>query len=110
MKNSKHEEHDKPIIAQCKRFNTPIPDAILNRRKNKPQLGMGLEFFYKSFFVLCTERVFNEVVLGIAWSKIQEYADYYGMDFEESERFHVYISGMDEAYCKQMREDAKNKK
>lgn len=70
---------------------------------------MGLEFFYNAFFTLCTERVFNESVLGIAWSKIQQYADHYEMDFEEAERFHIYMSAMDHAYCKQTRENAKNK-
>lgn len=68
---------------------------------------MGLNFFYEAYLKLCTERVFHEVCLSISWSKIQQYADYYGMDFEESERFHIYMSAMDEAYCKQMRKDAK---
>jgi hypothetical protein len=97
------------IESQCRNAKKPIPDWLRKKRESKPKLAFGLDFFYEAFWNLCTERVFNEVVLNIAWSKVQEYADYYGMDFEEAEQFHYLIKRMDEAYVNQMRENGKPK-
>lgn len=96
------------IEKQCKNFNKPLPDFLLKKRaKKRPKLAFGLDFFYEAFWNLCTERVFNEVILNIAWSKIQEYADYWEMDFEESEQFHYLMKKMDDAYVKNMRKKGK---
>jgi hypothetical protein len=97
------------IEDQCRNSRQKLPNWLIEKRRLKPRLAFGLDFFYEAFWNLCTERVFNEVVLNLAWSKIQEYADYYGMDFEESEQFHYLIKKMDEAYVKQMRENGKPK-
>lgn len=85
-----------------------MPKNIRDKIKNKPKLAIGLDFYYQAFNRLCTERPPSESIASIPWSKIQMYAEHYGMDFEEAERFHIYMSRMDDAYIGHFIE--KNKK
>lgn len=97
------------IEKQCRNSKQALPEWLIKKRESRPSLAMGLEFYYNAFWNLCTERVFHEVVLGLAWSKIQEYADYYEMDFKDAEKFHYIIKKMDTAYVQNMRENGKPK-
>ena len=74
---------------------------------SRPKLAIGLGFYLDAFWDLCTERVYSEVIVNLSWSKIQQYADHYEMDFEDAEQFHYIIKKIDNAYVKQMRENGK---
>jgi hypothetical protein len=98
------------IEKQAKNAKKPLPEWLVKKRASKPKLAFGLDFYYNAFWTLCTERVFSEVVLHLAWSKIQMYADYWEMDFDDAEQFHYLMKKMDDAYVENMRvKDGKTK-
>lgn len=107
---TKEEKDDEDnLIKQAKNTRRPIPEFIIERYRNKPSLGVGLDFYLKAFFDLNTERDHSNGYPPIPWSKIQMYADHYEMNFDDTEKFHLVMRSLDNAYCEKKNEDAKNK-
>lgn len=104
MKNNNKEalDREKNVEKQAKNAGKPIPDWILKKRMNRPELGFGLSFYYNAFFDIGSERPPSQTVWNIAWSSIQRYADHYEMDFEQAEKLHFIIRKMDNAYIEFM--------
>lgn len=78
----------------------PIPDWLSSKRVIRPSLNSSLSFYYKAFFELCSEREISEVCSSLKWSSIQRYAEYYELEFEQSETFIFLIQKMDNAYVR----------
>ncbi|PCI27882.1 hypothetical protein COB55_04905 [Candidatus Wolfebacteria bacterium] len=91
------EEEDK-ILRQVRRMKGPIPDKIAN----KPHLGIGLYFYYDSFFELGTDRTVNNSIGQIPYSSILMYCKYYKFDYEETSDFLYLIRKIDSAYIEYM--------
>lgn len=101
------QDREKRIEEECLKKNKPLPDWLIEKRKNTPKLAMWVDFYYQSFCELCTERPNGESVASIPWSKIQLYADHYKLSFSESERFHYIIRKVDDLFIERMQENAK---
>lgn len=99
----KHGEHADRLETQCIKQKIPKPKWL----EERPQLGLGLLFYYESYHKLSTERMPADYVTAIPWSKIQQYAEHYGMGFEEQETFHFFINKLDNAYMTKVAEDVK---
>lgn len=99
--NRKNEE---AIEKQCKNQKQPLPQWLVERRRNKPELAFGLNFYYEAFFNIGTDRMPSQGVWNISWSSIQRYADHFEMDFEQSEKLHFLIARMDDSYIEFMSE------
>lgn len=70
----------------------PLPDWI----KNKPELAMGLEFYYMAFMELCSCRAIGMGEGPIPWIAMVQYAMVHGID--EFERFTSLMFDMDNTY------------
>lgn len=84
------------IVSQCKRFNEPIPDRILN----KPVLRVGLDLFLHAFYDLDSERGMGFGPTSIPTSAISNYGDRHDIVGEAAEDMLEFIRAMDNAYLK----------
>lgn len=77
--------------------NLPLPDWITNR----PQLELGLEFYYMSFMELNTCRTSGMGEGPIPWTAMRKYAEVYDIYGVEFERFSTILTEMDVAYLEE---------
>lgn len=77
--------------------NLPLPDWI----KNKPELEIGLEFYYMSFMDLSTCRSIGMGEGPIPWIALKQYAEVYDIYGIEFERFVTILNNMDTAYLEE---------
>lgn len=111
LKNNNKETLDKEkmVEKQARNEKKPIPEWLDKKRREKPELGFGLSFYYNAFFDIGSERPPSEMVWNISWSSIQRYADHYEMEFDQAERLHFIIRKMDNAYIEFMSEKGKGR-
>lgn len=72
---------------------------ILETVKPKPKVSLGLSIYLEAFFELDTERYVGMSIGRIQWSSIVRYAEYYGMNVDETIYF---IRKMDDAYLERI--------
>jgi len=69
-------EFEQRVIAECLRSGQPIPDKFAN----PPELPVGTEFYFDSFFELSTERSIGFGEGPIPITSILQYARYHDLD------------------------------
>jgi hypothetical protein len=74
----------------------PLPEAYAN----KPTLLTGLEFYWKAFWELSSDRSLGMAEGPIPWSSLDRYAVRYDIFDEEFYRFSSIIRTMDSEYMK----------
>ena len=87
-------------------MRAPIPKAI----QDAPDLRLGLEFVYKSFWELSTARPVGWGPGPIPWTVIRDFADFHQLDQEDFEEFVFLIRAMDQAFLAYHSEQAKKEK
>lgn len=89
---------ERRILEQCKRERLPLP----NRIQNAPDLRIGLELYYSAFLDLCSSR--GGMGDGpIPWTVVHEYGLLLGLDDDQLDDLHYYVSRMDDAQLKWLR-------
>jgi hypothetical protein len=94
-------EHN--IAKQALMAGAPMPDRILNA----PELKQGLELYFQAFLDLDGERDHSMGVSPIPWSKVKEYAEFYGFDEEQTEDLLFFIRRMDNAHMNRLKSKKK---
>ncbi len=84
------------IIEQARKMGMPLPDMIAN----KPELGAGLELYWKAFVELSSDRQISMAEGPIPWISINMWACRHGIFGDDFDRFVAVIRGLDEAYLK----------
>jgi hypothetical protein len=82
---------------QADKMKIPAPDWVLNR----PELRIGLEFYYMAFHELSSCRAVGMGEGPIPWTAMKIYADTYEIYDDEFERFVHLLTDMDMAYLKE---------
>jgi len=77
---------------------------------NEPELRAGLEFYYSAFLDLDRERSHGMGWTRIPWTAIAMYSQFYCCTDEQTDCLFVHIKAMDDAYLKQLDEEAEAKK
>jgi hypothetical protein len=85
------------------RSGQPLPARIANA----PQLRLGLSFYLNAFFDLDAERSMGMGIGRIPWSAILQYATYYELDEEQTDRLFYFIRAIDTAHIKSISESLK---
>ena len=67
-------------------------------------------FYFDAFFDLDSERSHGMGYTRIPWTSIAEYAMFYSLDEDQTERLFTHIKAMDAAYIKRLAADADAKK
>jgi hypothetical protein len=83
----------------------PLPDAILN----KPKMAPGLEFIWRAFWEMSTDRDFGMAEGPIPWSVMDRYALRHEIEDDEFDRFVLMIKSLDSVYIEH-RTKQQNKK
>lgn len=83
----------------------PLPDSILN----KPILSYGLDFFWRAFWELSTDRDIGMSEGPIPWSSMDRWALRHEIDGDEFNRFVLIMRAMDSAYIEYRTKDQKRK-
>lgn len=98
----------KKIMDECIRRGQPPPEGI----QNAPELNAGLALYYTAFLNLHGCRQLGTAMGPIDWITIDRYCERYGLEGEQYEDMHYYISHMDAAYMKYENDkaDAERKK
>lgn len=91
-----HGEHEDLIREQMRINRMKAPDWI----ENKPDLLIGLEFYWKAFWELSTCRQFGYGEGPIPWLAMMQYARQYEIIGEEFDRFVLVLKFMDTEYLK----------
>lgn len=82
-------EFEKGIIKQANQKRQPLPDRIANA----PILGLGLEFYWDAFLLLCSERGSES---AIPWRAMKDYATELGIsDPDDRQDFYLILREMD---------------
>lgn len=85
---------ERRIVEESYLRRSRLPDRILNA----PQLRLGLELYYGAFSELSSCRTTGFGAGPIPWSVVQDYADTFVFDDEQTEALHYLIRKMDSAY------------
>jgi hypothetical protein len=91
---------ERNIVRQALRTGQPIPDRILNA----PMLRQGLVFYLEAFFDLDSERSQGMGLGRIPWIAITQYAEYYGLDDEQTDSLLYFIKALDSAHLQRIKE------
>ena len=94
---SKKGKDEEKIRKAAESQNLPLPDWI----KNRPELEIGLEFYYMAFMDLCTCRQIGMGEGPISWVSMKLYTEFYDIYGVEFERFVTIITNMDTAYLEE---------
>jgi hypothetical protein len=94
---------EKNIIAQSMRSGLPLPERI----KNAPTLDLGLDFFFRAWIELGSERPIGFDEGPIPWDSIRKYCNEYDIVGELREDTFYLVRSMDNAYLKYRRDKAK---
>ncbi len=86
------------LIKQAKRFKEPLPDRI----KNKPKLGLGLDYFLEAFYVLEHDRTWLTgmavIPLPLPWGTLVKYAEVHELTGVLFEELLYFVRELDIAY------------
>lgn len=85
---------ERRIVEESYRRRSKLPDRI----QNAPQLRLGLELYYIAFIDLSTCRTTGFGAGPIPWSVVQDYADTFDFDEDQTEALHYFVRKMDAAY------------
>ncbi len=92
-----HGEHEEVVREQMRINQMPAPRWIVE----KPELKLGLEFYWKAFWELATCRHVAQGAEGpIPWLAMQAYANQFEIRGEEFDRFILILKHMDTEYLK----------
>jgi hypothetical protein len=94
------------VATSAKRLKKEVPKALID----EPELRAGLELYYSAFLDLDRERSHGMGWTRIPWTAIAHYAAFYEFDEDQTERLFAHIRALDDAYLKQLDEDAEAKK
>jgi hypothetical protein len=83
----------------------PLPDKI----KNKPEVKLGLELYWKAFQDLSSDRDIGMGVGPIPWSSMNEWGARNHIRGDDFERFVAVLRGMDSIYMDKQSKKAKGK-
>jgi hypothetical protein len=72
----------------------PLPEAIAN----KPDLRLGLRFYFNAFLDLTSDRAIGMAEGPIYWTSIRSYADRFNLDGFEFDRFVHLVRALDSEY------------
>lgn len=89
-----HGEHEETIREQCRVNKMPLPDFI----QSKPNLRLGLEFYWKAFWELSTCRAVGMGEGPIPWDALHSYGLRYLITGDEFDRFVTMIKALDVEY------------
>lgn len=96
-------ELERNIITQSMRSGMPLPDKI----KNAPMLDLGLDFFFKAWVELGSDRTVGMEEGPIPWDSIRKYCNEYDIVGELREDTFYLVRSIDNAYLKHRRDKAK---
>lgn len=82
----------------------PVPDSI----KNKPQVPVGLEFVWRAFWELSTDRDLGMAEGPIPWTAMNDYAYRYGLMGDDFDYFVLLLKAMDSVYIEKRSDQQKN--
>ena len=85
------------IEKHAEKMGIPPPDWVIN----KPELDLGLEFYYMAFHELSSCRAIGMSEGLIPWTAMKTYADTYDIHGIELDRFIHIVTDMDMAYMKE---------
>lgn len=103
----KHSGMESAVLEQCRRYRLPIPKHI----QDAPELFTGLDLYYGAYFELDSCRKESASGAGpIGWDVIEFWAIRNALDADQAEDLQYYISRMDSAYLKYVRENGKSVK
>lgn len=92
------------MAKQAAQANRPLDGKIAN----PPELQIGLGLYLQAFFDLDSERSHSMAVTRIPGSVIRLYAREFDFDDDQTDLLDYYISQMDDAHCKRLREKSKS--
>jgi len=93
------------IIEQARKMGMPLPDSIID----KPSLVNGLEFYWKAFSDLSSDRDIGMGEGPIPWSAIHQWGTRNKIWGDDFERLTMIIRGMDEVYLNKRSSDQKKR-
>lgn len=93
----------KTIMEECIRRGQPPPESI----QKAPTLYPGLNLFYTAFLDLHGCRQLGDHMGPIDWLTIDRYCERNGIEGEQQEDMHYFVSKMDEAYLNHFRAKSK---
>jgi hypothetical protein len=96
--------HEAKIVEQAQKLKMPLPPTM----QNKPELLAGLEFYWRAFWELSTDRDIGMAEGPIPWTAMNQYAARYDVQGDEFDRFVLLIKAMDSVYIE--RRSAQHKK
>lgn len=85
------------IVEQAQRLNMPLPEKI----RDKPRLRVGLEFYWRAFWELSTDRDIGMAEGPIPWTAIHWWAARHDIRGEEFDRLVLLIKAMDVVYIEE---------
>lgn len=88
------------LLKEARRSGRTPPEPLLH----KPLLDMGLKMYLDAFYDLNTERHHGMGYMRIPHSKIREHGLFYGFDEEQMHNLLFYITHMDTAFIKALKE------
>ena len=92
-----HGEHEDTVREQMRINKMPAPKWIAE----KPELKLGLAFYWKAFWELATCRQVAHGAVGpIPWMAMQAYAHQFEIHDDEFDRFVLILKHMDTEYLK----------
>lgn len=86
--------HEAKIVEQAQKLGMPLPAVMAN----KPRLLMGLDFYWRAFWELSTDRDIGMAEGPIPWTAMNQWAIRYNIVNYEFDRFVILIKGMDSVY------------
>ena len=90
-----HGEHEATVREQMRINKMPAPKWI----EEKPELKIGLEFYWRAFWELATCRQIAHGAEGpIPWTSMNEYATRFEIRGDEFDRFAMVIKAVDSKY------------
>ena len=89
-------QSEQTLIRQAMRENRPLPDRI----QNAPSFLPGLELYYTAFMDLMGSRQIGGMggIGPIGWDVVQRWAQYSGLDADQTQALHHHIGAMDHHY------------
>jgi hypothetical protein len=92
------------IVEQARKTKMPLPNIM----KNKPSLAIGLDFMYKAFRELSTDRDIGMAEGPIPWSSMNAYATRH--DIVDFDYFVLLMQLVDVEYLGERAKKSKGKK
>ena len=97
--------HEAKIVEQAQKLGMPLPEKI----ENKPVISAGLDFIWRAFWELSTDRDFGMAEGPIPWTAMNDYAHRYDIWGDEFDRFVLLIKALDSVYIEKRGRQQKHK-